>query len=130
MTDEKKSYKVTDRRHSTVESEAAIADDGPSGPVVSVDSGQGEASDATVGGTPGGPVDFTTFIMSLGQQAAMLLGGVQGQPDLQGAKWFVSILEMLRDKTEGRRTPEETEALESILYELRMVYLQRSRAGA
>jgi Domain of unknown function (DUF1844) len=128
MTDEKKSYTVTDRRHSTVEGEAAVAD-GPSGPDVPADSGQGEASDATVGSSPA-PVDFTTFIMSLGQQAAMLLGGVQGQPDLQGAKWFVSILEMLRDKTEGRRTPEETEALESILYELRMVYLQRSRAGA
>jgi hypothetical protein len=75
---------------------------------------------------------FTAFVMSLGAQASMLLGGVEGaQADLDGARWLISILEMLREKTEGRRTAEETEALDAILYELRMGYVhaQRSRAG-
>jgi hypothetical protein len=127
MTDEKKSYKVTDRRHSTSESEATVAEETPA-----------PAGDPSTGAPAGGehspdgplaPPDFTTFVLSLGQQAAALLGTPGTAPDLKGARWMISILEMLRDKTEGRRTPQETEALESILYELRMVFLERSRAG-
>ena len=67
---------------------------------------------------------------SLGAQAGLLLGGEEGAPpDLNGAKWLISILEMLRDKTEGRRTQEETDSLEAILFELRMAYIERTRAG-
>jgi hypothetical protein len=41
----------------------------------------------------------------------------------------IGLLEVLRDKTEGRRTPEEDGLLDSILYELRMAYVARTRAG-
>jgi hypothetical protein len=123
MTDEKKSYKVTDRRHSTLESEAAVAEEPPVAP--EADHGPAAASD-----TAPPPADFITFIVSLAHQAAALMGGAEGAPpDLKGARWLISIIEMLGDKTEGRRTPQETEALESILYELRMVFVERSRAG-
>jgi hypothetical protein len=111
MSDDKKSYRVTDRRHSTLEQEPS------------------EPSPAAEPETPG-PVSFTAFVMSLGAQAGLLLGGEEGAPpDLNGAKWLISILEMLRDKTEGRRTAEETESLDAILYELRMAYVERTRAG-
>ena len=40
-----------------------------------------------------------------------------------------AILEMLSDKTEGRRTPQEDEVLKGLLYELRMAYVEKSRAG-
>jgi hypothetical protein len=36
---------------------------------------------------------------------------------------------MLRDKTEGHRTPREDEVIEGLLYELRMAYVEKSRAG-
>jgi hypothetical protein len=81
------------------------------------------------------PVDFSQFIFSLGAQAGMLLAG-QGLPEgadpkeaLDGARSIISIVEMLRDKTDGRRTPREDEVIEGLLYELRMAYVERSRAG-
>jgi hypothetical protein len=87
------------------------------------------------GAQDAGPADFSQFLFSLGAQAGMFLSG-QGLPEgtdageaLAGARSIISILEMLRDKTEGRRTPREDEVLESLLYELRMAYVERSRAG-
>ena len=37
---------------------------------------------------------------------------------------------MLEDKTAGRRTREEDRLLEELLFELRMAYVQKRRAGA
>lgn len=81
------------------------------------------------------PAEFGQFVLSLGAQAAMLLAG-QGLPEgaepreaLMGARSIISILEMLRGKTEGRRTPEEDQILDGLLYELRMAYLEKSRAA-
>jgi Domain of unknown function (DUF1844) len=128
MTDENKSYKVTDRRHSTIESEAAVAD-GPSAEAPTGAPAEPPAETVPNDGSAA-PADFTGFVLSLAQQAAMFLSGAEGHPpDLKAARWMISILEMLRDKTEGRRTPPESEVLESILYELRMVFVERSRAG-
>jgi hypothetical protein len=41
---------------------------------------------------------------------------------------MIAILEMLRDKTEGRRTPDEDAVLDGLLYELRMGYVAVARA--
>jgi hypothetical protein len=41
----------------------------------------------------------------------------------------VAILEMLRDKTEGRRTAQEDALLADLLFQLRMAYVERTRAG-
>ena len=49
------------------------------------------------------------------------------QEALAEARSLIGILEMLRDKTEGRRTPREEEVLEGLLYELRMAYVARAR---
>jgi hypothetical protein len=92
------------------------------------ESGREETTDA-------GPADFGQFILSLGAQAGMLLSG-QGLPEgadageaLAGARSIISILEMLKGKTEGRRTSQEDEIIEGLLYELRMAYVEKSRAG-
>ena len=42
----------------------------------------------------------------------------------------IGILEMLQDKTEGRRTREEDREFEAILYQLRMAYVQKCGQGA
>ena len=52
----------------------------------------------------------------------------QTKADLRGARAIISMLEVLRDKTEGRRTPEEERILDSLLYELRLAYVTRSKA--
>ena len=36
---------------------------------------------------------------------------------------MIGVLEMLKDKTEGRRTPQEDQLLDGLLYELRMAYV-------
>lgn len=131
MTDEKKPFTVTDRRLFTsdgerrepTETEPRERDSSrsdPRGHTPRVAQGPGPAASA---------VDFTSFLLGLAAQASMLLGR-EGQPaDLEGAREMIAILEMLRDKTEGRRTAEEDEVLESVLYELRMVYLQKAGGG-
>ena len=82
-----------------------------------------------------GPADFSQFLLSLGAQASILLTG-QGLPEdadpeeaLDGARSIIAILEMLRDKTDGRRTKQESEVIEGLLFELRMAYVEKSRAG-
>jgi hypothetical protein len=45
---------------------------------------------------------------------------------LEDARALISILEMLKDKTEGRRTPDEDRILDGVLYELRLGYLARA----
>jgi hypothetical protein len=126
MTDENKSYRVTDRRHFNRDGESVATEAGDAeheAPAVDVD-----ALPLSGGAEP--PADLIALVVSLGTQAGMLLGGAEGvPPDLKGARWLISILEMLKDKTEGRRTAEETEALETLLYELRMAYVQRTRTG-
>ena len=43
------------------------------------------------------------------------------QPDQ--AKHAIDTLQVLYDKTEGNRTPEETSAIDDMLHQLRMAYL-------
>jgi len=78
---------------------------------------------------------YGLLLLSLGAQATLLLGMAgeeeddEGPPDLPGAQAIIALLETLRDKTEGRRTEDEDRILQAILYELRMAYVSRARAG-
>jgi hypothetical protein len=127
MTDEKKNYRVTDRRHFSPDAES-VATDLRSEEADAAAMPSPEPS-ADIGG-PDLPADFIALIITLGTQAGLLLGGAEGtKPDLKGARWLISILEMLQGKTEGRLTPEESEALERLLYELRLAYVARTRTG-
>lgn len=74
-------------------------------------------------------VDFTSFLVSLAAQAGALLAPPEGEADLVGARQLIGILDMLKQKTQGRRTSEEDRVLEGLLYQLRMAYLEASRRG-
>jgi len=134
MSEEKKSFTVKDRRHFTAEGLAreesaeteavppAVPLDPPLRPVPApVDAATGHGSTA----------DFAGFLLSLAAQASLTLTGEEGspEPDLAGARHFISLFEMLKDKTEGRRTPEEDQILQGILYELRLAFVARARSG-
>ncbi len=64
---------------------------------------------------------FENLIRSLGQNAAMLLGGYAdprtGQPvlDLEGAREMIDMLDVLREKTRGNLAPEEDTLLLDVL---------------
>ena len=82
-----------------------------------------------------GPADFSHFLLGLAAQAGQLLAG-QELPEgttpeqaLSGARSIIAILEMLKDKTEGRRTAQEDAIVAELLFELRMAYVERTRAG-
>ena len=80
------------------------------------------------------PADFSFFCYSLGAQAMISLGLAEHpvtkkvETDLPHAKHTIDLLEMLREKTDGNRTEEETKILMSLLYDLRMRYVESSRA--
>jgi hypothetical protein len=139
MSDERKDFKVSDRRHFTPEGEARATESpsapaeptrpmnaAPEEPPPSEDPGEGHAA----------PADLVGLFVSLAAQASYLLAGQdpseQGsaRPDLRGAREIISLLEVLKAKTEGNRTPDEDSVLDGVLYELRMAYVARSKAGA
>ena len=82
-----------------------------------------------------GPASFEQLIMSLATTAMYQMGLVrnpgEGQPrvDLGGAKESIDLLEILQKKTAGNLTEEEAGLLEGSLYELRMVFVELSKAG-
>jgi len=84
----------------------------------------------------GGPIDFSTFVLSLGTSALYQLGeigdsesGATGpaEPNLPFAQQTIGTLEMLTVKTRGNLTDAESKLLESILYELHMRFVEASK---
>src|SRR4051812_33344375 len=75
-------------------------------------------------------IDFHTFVLSLGSSALLHLGELErpgaGGPekDLPMAKHTIDILGMLREKTRGNLTPEEDKLMESLLYDLRLRFVE------
>jgi len=130
MSQERKSFTVNDRRQFTPEGERREDSDGPPAASPTPDAAEPEAEES-----PGGAevAEFGPFILSLAAQASYLLAGeakaAEGRAGLEEARHLISILEMLKDKSEGRRTPGEDRILDSVLYELRMGYVARTRAG-
>ena len=76
--------------------------------------------------------DFAALVSMLVTQTLFSLGllGVEGQekrePDLELARYNIDMLETLEEKTRGNLTPEEEKALESMLHQVRMGYVQLS----
>lgn len=78
-------------------------------------------------------VNFPMFISSLGMQAMMSLGEVENpmtkkkEVNLEQAKYFVDILKMLKDKTEGNLNSEEQKVVDDLIYQLQMKYVEKSK---
>jgi hypothetical protein len=79
---------------------------------------------------------FENLVRSLGQNAAMLLGGYAdprtGQPmlDLEGAREMIDMLDALRDKTRGNLAPEEDTLLLDVLGNLKLAFMEMAKAAA
>ncbi|HYN02619.1 MAG TPA: DUF1844 domain-containing protein [Vicinamibacteria bacterium] len=132
MSQTEKPFTVSDRRHFTPDGrprDDAEEGTGPTAPT----------PPAAPGASPlrssGAPADFSQFLLTLAAQAGMLLSG-EGLPEgaapgdaLEGARSVIAILEMLKEKTEGRRTNAEETLLDQLLFQLRMAYVEKTRAG-
>lgn len=77
--------------------------------------------------------DFSFFITTLALQASIALGQVpnpatnQKDEDTAQAKFLIDTIGMLKEKTKGNLTADETQLLENVLYELRMQYVAKSK---
>jgi hypothetical protein len=157
MSEEKKPFTVSDRRHFTSEGEvrksdadeptavsrpaaeagapapapaAATAPVPPPGTEAAAHRAMADAGADEEGGSRF-PSDFLGLLISLGAQGSMLLmGGPEGEPpDLESARSLIELLGVLKEKTEGRRTPQEDQLVEGLLYELRMAFVQATKAA-
>jgi hypothetical protein len=81
----------------------------------------------------GRSIDFSSFLLSLATSAMAHLGEVPDPASgktvesLDGARQMIDILSLLREKTRGNLEPEESQLIDSLLYELRMRYLSKTK---
>lgn len=96
--------------------------------------GGAPAADALGDDGPLPPPGLLYLASSMYFQALVCLGLLphpmtgKPQPSIRRARHAIDTLEILYEKTEGRRTPQETEALDSMLHELRLAYLSAGSA--
>jgi hypothetical protein len=139
MSETEKPFTVSDRRHFAPDGRPRVETDGPGDAAtpVTADRPSDEGRRDPARPSPGGPVpaDFSRFLVGLGAQAGLLLSG-EGLPEgtgraeaLEGAQSIIAILEMLKDKSEGRRTSSEDALLEDLLFQLRLAYVEAMRGG-
>lgn len=78
--------------------------------------------------------DFSFFITTLALQASIALGQVPNPAtqkkakDLKQAQFLIDTLTMLKEKTKNNLTDEETRLHENLLHELKMRYVEESKA--
>jgi len=121
-------FTVTDRRSFSEAGEARPADEVAPPPA-------SPAPGATApDGAPTLPaVDFHTFVLSLGSSALLHLGELEHpdvgapQKDLPLAKHTIDILVMLEEKTRGNLTAAEDKLIASLLYDLRLRYVEAQK---
>jgi hypothetical protein len=77
--------------------------------------------------------NFSLFVSSLVTQALFSLGEVENpfsktiELNLDQAKFTIDTLQIIKDKTSGNLTDDETKLLDTALYDLRMRYVDKSK---
>jgi hypothetical protein len=121
MAAEEQGFVIRDRRGGGGESQSTS---GPAKSEASAASRSGPSTEAAPL-----PVTFSSFVISLGSSALMLMGEQVDpqQPSLPvnvpQAKEMIDLLSILEEKTKGNLTSEEQTVLRDMLYALRMKYV-------
>jgi hypothetical protein len=83
-----------------------------------------------------GAINFIAFVLSLAHTTAVHLGdtedpasGKRMEPHLPAAQQMIDILSLLEEKTRGNLTAEERQLIEQLLYELRVRFVEVSKAA-
>ena len=80
------------------------------------------------------PIDFSTHVLSLASSAMIALGrmpapgGDEISVDVETAKHLIDVIGMLEIKTRGNLDESETKLLQSLLYDLRVAYVDATVA--
>ncbi len=125
--EERRGFRVTDRRRFVEGSEGTDAPDAP--PASPSDAPPTHAG----GASPDEPVTFATFVLGLSTQALLHLGEIEDpisgrvERDLVAAKQVIDILGILREKTRNNLDASEERLLDSMLYDLRLRYVDLAR---
>jgi len=146
MDDEKEEqggFKVTDRRQFTLEGE--IREEEPQQPAQAQQpppkeqqppqASQEKAASQIPLQDSSQAMDFASFLLSLATTGMVHLGEIpepstgQKSEDLEGARQMIDILSILKEKTEGNLSGEEAKLLDSLLYELRMKFMSKSKSS-
>jgi len=81
-----------------------------------------------------GSVDFSTHVLSLASTALIALGKMPGPDDevhpvdLETARHLIDVLGMLEHKTKGNLDESEHKLLQSLIYDLRVSYVDAEKA--
>ena len=79
------------------------------------------------------PMDFSTLVLSMASTAMVHLGKVPSpsgeriERDLVAAKQAIDILAILEEKTRGNLDDSETKLLKSLLYDLRVAFVDAQK---
>ena len=130
---EDETFKVTDRRRrdETDESPTAEARPDPVAPAPRA-AAAGSASQGPAPAPQGGP-DLQGLFIMLASSALVNLGEAADPEtgervlDLEQAKEAIDLLSLLRDKTEGNRTDQESHLLEEMLYDLQLRFVRAAK---
>ena len=130
--EERRGFQVKDRRRfsESGEARAEAADEAPA-PAP----GATPAAPAAATEPADEPVTFSTFVLGLSTQVLLHLGEIPNpmthalERDLGAAKHVIDILGILREKTRNNLEPGEESLLDSVLYDLRMRYVELVRGG-
>lgn len=139
---EDKGFVVKDRRKVSLEDAGPEeAADAGSGGAVKEETGQAkeETAEQTRGREeqtyrPLPQVSLSTFVFSLSSSALVHLGEIPDpeaervEVDLPMAKQIIDTLGMLQEKTRGNLDAQEDKLLKTVLYDLRLRYVQKSGA--
>jgi hypothetical protein len=78
------------------------------------------------------PVNFFTYMTSMGYQAMIFLGEIphpvtgKSEKNVRQAKFIIDTLIMLKDKTKGNLNEQEQAFIDGTLYELQMKFVEVS----
>ncbi len=78
-------------------------------------------------------VNFTIFVSGLMMEGVIAVGDMEHpvtkkkETNLPHAKFIIDTINMLKDKTKNNLSQEETDMVDSILYDLRMRFLAKSK---
>ncbi len=134
MSDEDPGFRVIDRRGGggaeAPPPPAAKAEPAPQAGAAPRPPAPG-ADAAPKSNTPLPKLDFSTFVFSLSTSGLYHLGlvpdpatGQPGEKNVDLARQTIETLEILEEKTRGNLDAEETRLLQSLLYELRMRFVE------
>jgi hypothetical protein len=121
MEDEQRGFKITDKRKSAIENDGLSSQD-KTDERTCEEIAQEEAFTTVL--------NFSTFILSLTTSALVCLGELpdpitkEKTLNLPLAQQTISIIEVLKEKTAGNLSEDEDNLIGTVLYDLRMKYVQ------